>query len=164
MAERLYRSRSERMLGGVAGGMANALGVDVAWVRIAWVFFAFFTQGIAVLIYFVLLVALPEEPPGVTSVGGEPARTDSFAGNASPSSWGAAPTGSGAAPTAERASVPAPGNLPLVLGVVLILIGAWYLVRQLLPPIDFGALWPVVAIGLGVVLLFASVGRGRRAR
>jgi phage shock protein C len=152
VVERLYRSRRERVFGGVAGGMATALGVDVGWIRVAWVLFAFFTGGAAVLVYIVLLFVIPEEPVADAGPGPGPAETFASGDTASTASGGSAPT---------RRPVEAPGNLPLVLGVILILIGAWYLVRQLLPAIDVGALWPIGAIALGVLLLVVSLRRPR---
>src|SRR5215218_1623331 len=62
MRERLYRSRRERVIGGLAGGLGRNLGIDVTWVRLGWVLLAFATQGAAILIYLVLLFVIPEEP------------------------------------------------------------------------------------------------------
>ena len=45
MNGRLLRSRHERMIGGVAGGIGQQLGVDPTWVRIAWVLLAIATNG-----------------------------------------------------------------------------------------------------------------------
>jgi hypothetical protein len=131
--------------------MATSLGVDVAWIRFGWVLFAFFTGGAALLVYIVLLFVIPEEPPRVAAVDGDPTRVDPLAAGSDPSGR--------ARPSDERPPATTPGNVPLVLGLVLIAIGVWYLVRQLLPPIDFGSLWPVLAIGLGAVLLVASLRR-----
>src|SRR3954452_9246851 len=62
VAEPLYRSRDDRMIAGVAGGMADALDVDPTLVRIGWVVIALVTGGAAILLYFVLLFVIPEEP------------------------------------------------------------------------------------------------------
>src|SRR3954467_8989733 len=64
VAERLYRSRDERMIAGVAGGMADALDVDPTLVRIGWGALGLVTGGVAILLYFVLLFVIPEEPYG----------------------------------------------------------------------------------------------------
>lgn len=57
---RLERLRSDRVLGGVASGMARHLGIDTAWVRIAFVVAALF-GGAGILAYLVGWVAIPEE-------------------------------------------------------------------------------------------------------
>src|SRR3954470_11614233 len=62
VAEPLYRSRDDRMIAGVAGGMADALDVDPTLVRIGWVVIGLVTGGAAILLYFVLLFVIPEEP------------------------------------------------------------------------------------------------------
>jgi phage shock protein PspC (stress-responsive transcriptional regulator) len=56
----LLRSRSDRLLWGVAGGLAEHLGFNATLVRIAFVITAFF-GGAGLLAYLVLAVALPED-------------------------------------------------------------------------------------------------------
>jgi phage shock protein PspC (stress-responsive transcriptional regulator) len=57
-----------------------------------------------------------------------------------------------------------PGQASLVLGIVLILLGAWFLLEQYVPAFDAGRFWPFIVIGLGVVLLaFAFGGRGGKS-
>lgn len=57
----LYRSRDDRKLVGVCGGIAEYFHVDATLVRVLWVAGAFF-YGAAILLYLVLMVALPEKP------------------------------------------------------------------------------------------------------
>jgi phage shock protein C len=59
---RLYRSRSEKMIGGVAGGLAEYLDVDVSLVRLVWVLLALLGGG-GLLAYIVLWIIMPVEPP-----------------------------------------------------------------------------------------------------
>jgi phage shock protein PspC (stress-responsive transcriptional regulator) len=56
----LLRSRSDRMLWGVAGGLADHIGFNPTLVRIAFVITIFF-GGAGLLAYLVLAVALPED-------------------------------------------------------------------------------------------------------
>ena len=147
MPERLYRSRTDRILGGVAGGIAAATGVDPALVRIGWVVLALVTQGAALVVYIACVVLIPEQPVGADD-GARPERVATQASDGGPSSASSSPA------TREY-----PSQLPLVLGLALIAIGAWYLVRQYLPSIDLGASWPVLAVGLGAVLLVVSLRR-----
>ena len=66
---RLYRSRTERMLTGVCGGVANYLNADPTAVRVGFVLLAVLTGGLALLAYPLVWVVMPEEPalPPATS-------------------------------------------------------------------------------------------------
>ncbi|MFE4975479.1 PspC domain-containing protein [Kitasatospora sp. NPDC056651] len=55
---RLYRSPQGRMLGGVANGLAVHLGLPVRWVRLAFVLL-FFAQGIGALLYAAFWFVVP---------------------------------------------------------------------------------------------------------
>jgi phage shock protein C len=48
------------MVAGVAGGMAEYMNLDPAWVRIAWL--AVLVMGPGLLLYFIAWIAIPEEP------------------------------------------------------------------------------------------------------
>ena len=58
---RLQRSRSDRMLGGVCGGLATYLNMDPTLVRILTVAIGAAT-GVPILLYVLALVIIPEEP------------------------------------------------------------------------------------------------------
>lgn len=59
---RVYRSREDRVIGGVAGGLGDYLDVDPVLVRISFVALAF--AGVGVLGYLICWIAIPEAPPG----------------------------------------------------------------------------------------------------
>lgn len=59
--KRLYRSRQERMLGGVCGGLADYLGLDPTVVRLVFLLL-FFLGGQGLLIYLIMWLIVPEEP------------------------------------------------------------------------------------------------------
>lgn len=54
------RSRSQRMLGGVCGGLAEYFTVDVNLVRALTVAAAFLTGGTVALIYLAMWMLIPE--------------------------------------------------------------------------------------------------------
>jgi phage shock protein C len=56
------RSRSERVLAGVCGGVGRYLGVDPVLLRIAFIILAL-ANGLGVIAYVVAWVAIPEEQP-----------------------------------------------------------------------------------------------------
>jgi len=65
--KKLYRSRDEKMIAGVAGGLAEYLDVDATLVRLVWVLLALLGGG-GLLAYLVMWIIMPLEPP----VGGAP--------------------------------------------------------------------------------------------
>ena len=62
----LYRSRNQRMLGGVCGGMAEALEWPASRVRVLYVLISILSAAFpGILVYLVLWIAIPEEPRAV---------------------------------------------------------------------------------------------------
>ncbi len=59
--KRLFRSRKERMIAGVCGGLAQYLGVDPTLVRLAFLLLGL-TVGGGFLAYLVCWIIIPEEP------------------------------------------------------------------------------------------------------
>jgi phage shock protein PspC (stress-responsive transcriptional regulator) len=72
MRERLYRSRDDRVLAGVCGGVAEWLDIDPSLVRIVFALLVI-TGGIGLLLYIVMAIVVPEEPyyvPNAAPPGG----------------------------------------------------------------------------------------------
>lgn len=59
--KKLYRSKTDQMLGGVCAGIAKYVSMDPTVIRLLWVLVTLF-GGSGVLIYLVLLVVIPLEP------------------------------------------------------------------------------------------------------
>ncbi len=62
--KRLYRSRYNKVIGGVCQGMANYFNLDPSLVRIAWVIFTLF-GGAGILAYIICWIVIPESPYGI---------------------------------------------------------------------------------------------------
>jgi phage shock protein C len=171
--ERLYRSRDDRMLFGVAGGMADWLDVDPAVVRLVWALLVVF-GGAGLLLYIVAAIVIPEEPldapeatPGVAASG---AALDPATGAVGPAG-AAAGVGAGQAMSyaqrraerraARRAArgVGGPSTAGIVFGVILVLVGGWLLLREVFPFFDDRFVGPAVLIGIGLLLVVAAVRR-----
>ncbi len=60
--KKLVRSRTKKMLCGVCGGIGEYLNIDPTVIRLLWILFIFFSFGMAVLIYFIAAVVMPDEP------------------------------------------------------------------------------------------------------
>jgi len=60
MQTKLIRSETDKMIGGVCGGIAAYLNVDSVLVRFAFIMLLF-ASGIALPLYFILLILMPAE-------------------------------------------------------------------------------------------------------
>ncbi len=59
--KRLYRSRTNRMLAGVCGGIAEYSDVDPTVVRLLWLLMSLI-WGAGIVAYIVAWIIIPEEP------------------------------------------------------------------------------------------------------
>ena len=153
MNDRLYRSRRDRVIAGVAGGVAERLNVDPALVRVVWALLVPLTGGLALLAYVVMALVVPEGD-GYGAPTATPAGDPAASAGADPTT----PPGQ----SADRRTGTGSGRV--VVGVILIAIGAWYLLREFIPGLDLGRLWPVALIAVGVLLLVFSAGRWSSGR
>ncbi len=60
-ARRLYRSRTQRMIGGVCGGLGEYFDIDPTIVRLLFVVTAL-AGGPGLLAYIIMLIVVPNEP------------------------------------------------------------------------------------------------------
>jgi phage shock protein C len=164
---RLYRSVSDRRIGGVAAGTATYFDIDPSISRVLWLLLAILTGGAFLLVYLVMWAVVPEEPwaPGIQG----PAVAAAPAAGAAPAAEGEAtsPTDEAAvAPTTASSSwsksveVSGGPGPHVIFGVILILIGGWFLAQQFLPWLNFGLLWPIGLVVIGVIILVAALRRG----
>lgn len=58
---RLYRSRSNRKIAGVCGGLAEYFSIDPVLMRVVWIILLFATAGTMIAIYLLCWVIIPEE-------------------------------------------------------------------------------------------------------
>jgi phage shock protein C len=59
---KLYRSRTDRKIAGVLGGLAEFADVDPTAMRVIFVLLVFVTGGAAVLAYPLMWLVMPEAP------------------------------------------------------------------------------------------------------
>lgn len=58
---KLHRSRKNRMLAGVCGGLGEFFGIDPTIMRIIWIVGTLFSMGFGVILYIILWIVVPEE-------------------------------------------------------------------------------------------------------
>ncbi len=131
-SRRLYRSRSNRMIGGVCAGWAEYLHLDPTLVRIAWLVLSIM-NGAGVLLYLVCLAVMPKSPQEVVEQNK----------SADSEQWG------------------------LFIGVALVALGLWFLLRREIDWFPFHFpwhfwrsirhfMWPALLIVVGLLLILRS--------
>lgn len=152
---KLHRSRTDSMIGGVCGGLAETLGMDATQVRLFFVLVALL-GGASLVMYVILWLIMPLEGQGtpttleenVHSGASEISQRARSLGNEVNETFG------GSANTGYLFI----GGLLLLLGVLFLtqnLVGHW------LPWLGFGTLWPLLLVIGGVMLIVRrAVGSG----
>lgn len=136
----LFRSRTDKMIAGVAGGIARSMHTDPSIIRVLFVILAIFGGG-GVLLYLILWIALPEDNqyyyPGQEPVGQEPSAEGSQPFETEPH---------------RRSGMEG----SLVAGIILIIVGGGLLAARFLPRFHFGDYWPVILVVAGLAVIFTG--------
>ena len=169
MNRRLYRSPDDRVLAGVAGGMAETYDFDPALVRIGWALLILVTGGAFLLLYIVMALVVPLRPAGMMP----------WMSAAMPPMPGTPPGPD--APTDASGAVPPAGPMssapdwsyrrhrhsdatgPVVIGLILVAVGAYFLFRQFIPALPWGLIWPLLVVAGGLLLIVVAFSRSRSA-
>jgi phage shock protein C len=154
MSGRLYRSRTDRFLGGVCGGLGKYMGIDPTVVRLIFLLLLF-TQGFGFLIYIILWILLPVE-------GGAESASGSVGDRLSEGMRGVGED------IRQVAQTPHPqaglwfGAGLIVLGVVLFAGQAAEVLglRWLTAWVNWSTLWPVLLIAVGVAFIVRGSRKG----
>ena len=157
MKSRLERSATNRVIGGVCGGIAEYLAVDATLVRVVFVVTAFLTAGLGILAYIVLLVLMPQpgQPAPFTSSPPPPAAAvDTTARMDAETTQTPAVTPVDPAVHAAEAD-----RRRMAFGYLLIALGVAFLLSNagVFRFVQWQFLWPVVLIGIGVLFLVQRV-------
>ncbi len=162
MERRLYRSRNERVLWGVCGGLADYFGMDPVLVRIIFVLLIF-ANGLGILAYIIMAVLVPVEG----STAGAPRET--IRENVQEIRQSAEELGKeirsglgkerkSGEETAEVRPVTPVHRSRNILGVVLIVVGIFLLMGtlNLFAWFRWAFLWPVILIVVGLMVIFGA--------
>ena len=136
---KLYRSNSDRMIGGVCGGLGAYLNVDPVFIRLLFVLLLF-GSDFGFLLYLVLWILIPEE-------GKSYGFKDESFGEKVKSMGG----------DLQNAVTEPHPQAGIILGVGLVVIGGMLFINRLdfawLRWFDLDLIWPVLLILGGIVLL-----------
>lgn len=132
MDKTLTRSKADRIIAGVCGGIADYLGIDALFVRAVFLVLTLF-KGIGALLYLVLWFTIPDK--GQSSMLQQTvSRFENLNTNQ------------------VRPAVPRGSNK--TAGIVLLVIGLLFLLHNVIPAFEFDVLWPLLLILVGILLLF----------
>ncbi|NOX87216.1 MAG: PspC domain-containing protein [Chlorobi bacterium] len=133
-SNRLYRSNTDKIIGGVAGGLADYFNLDAVVIRILFVLLAIFGGG-GVLIYIILWIAIPAQVASYPGLKTEEKVADDPA-----------------VPSRKT-------NTSLIAGILLIVFGALILVDRLMPFYSLTNLWPLLLVLAGLLLLVPEISK-----
>jgi phage shock protein C len=157
-SRRLERSTTNRVIGGVCGGLAEYLAVDATLVRVVFVIGGILTGGLLLIGYIVLLIVmpLPDQPAIFATAAGT-----SVSDAAPPREGDAAASGptTPALPIDPVARAEEEERRRRVFGYVLIALGIAFLLGNAgaFRLIQWQYVWPLVLVGIGVLLLVQRV-------
>lgn len=154
MYKKLYRSNTDKMIGGVSGGIAEYFEIDPTIVRILFVLAVFFGGG-GLIAYIILWIIVPEKPyvfPGTQQTQYE--NQSEFTQSKQESET----KGANSEPIKDQFDYATfqqkqKSNTGSVAGIVLVVIGALFLLNNFIPRFNFGDFWPFILIAIGIGLL-----------
>ena len=157
MEKRLYRSRSDRIISGVCGGLAKYFDIDPTIVRIIAVL-SVFVSGLGILAYIIMAIVVPLEDSKVTTpketvqenvedmkeTAGELGREirSTLAGEEDESE--------------EEAKIR--HRRRNLFGIILIVLGVIFLLGSfnLFWWFNWGNLWPLILVAIGVLIILST--------
>jgi len=143
--KRLYKSRKNKVIDGVCGGIAEYMGVDPVLVRLIAALLIVFTGGVVVVAYILGMIIMPIQPREEN----DDEETHQPYDPPSPRQTGfGRPTGS------------------LIIGVILMLFGAHFLLRNVpffhtyygwFWNMGWHYFWPSILIAVGLLIVFQAM-------
>ena len=148
MREGITRSRQNRIFGGVASGLGEYLSIDPIVVRVLFVV-SVLLSGIGILLYLIMWIVIPEEKNNFDNIyGSSPKNNENVKSSSNHET-----SGEDINYTFYQEKNK---NGKLIFGIVLIIIGTFFLGIEVFSFINFADLLPVILIGLGITLLWKS--------
>ncbi len=149
MEGRLVRSATDRMIGGVCGGLARYLGIDSLWVRLFFVLLAL-GNSFGFWLYLLLWVVMPSEEQWGWEGGHFRANVGEIVNRAQ-----------GMRRDVQRSLMRPHPQSRRIIGGVMVLVGAVWLLNNILESFDIywlrwlslETLWPLLLVVAGIVLL-----------
>ena len=144
---RPFRSRTDRIIFGVCGGLAKHYNLDATLIRILFILLAL-SNGIGIVLYLILALILPVEPGAETAADREE-KIKEFAEGVGQKTKALADEMKG--DQAWR------GRSRNLFGGLVVLVGVIMLLERVAPAVfhwlNWGLIWPLLIIFLGLYLI-----------
>jgi len=141
MEKTLYRSRTDKMIAGVCGGLAEYFDMDSSVVRLLFVLLTL-VGGSSILLYIILAIVIPEEASNN--------KEEEMPKKAKAEEAKEEKSGESNLSKTQEARV---HQGQLLGGIIVIIVGLIFLGDNFLPWLNFGKLWPVILVIVGIWLL-----------
>jgi len=138
--KKLYRSKNDKMIAGVCGGIGDYLNIDSIWIRLVCLILVFM-DGVGLIAYIILWVLMPENP--FQKDGGKTIVEEKV---------------SEVSEKIHEGRMKKKHSSSYVGGLFLIAVGGIFLLDNILPNNIWDYAWPVLIIALGVGLLIKNKG------
>jgi len=143
--KKLYRSKEDKLIAGVCGGISEYFMIDPIWVRLAFIVGALI-DGIGIVAYIIIWILVPENPTHrsnkqtvveekVQKVGAT-LRKDYKDG---------------------KINKARNGTGHFYIGMILILLGALFLIKNVFGWFDSDVFWPLLIIVIGITLIYRNL-------
>jgi len=148
MNQKLYRSRTQKVFGGVCGGLGEYFNLDPVLIRVVFVILVFL-HGFGLLMYLIMLIIVPQKPI-VWQMPDDAQPPENQPETAQPSEPAEIPS-----ETFQLKKEPSKGRV--IAGIVLIVLGVVFLFENIWPFFDFEDFFPLILVGIGVVILWNAL-------
>jgi len=144
MEKRLYRSRRDKVISGVCGGIADYFDLDSTIIRLAWVILIFL-GGTGLVAYIIAAIIVPEEPENVfhESKDWNPEEPESHQIE-DEYDFEEKKTSDISQKNKKNRNA---------IGALLIFLGIFFFARRMFYWVDFGYIWPLLLVAAGLYFI-----------
>ncbi len=146
MAKQIYKSKENRVIAGVAGGIAEYFDIDPVIVRLIFVLFTVFPPYAGLILYIIAAIIMPDRKNANHKQAKIEDKIKSVADDFKESAQNVAEK------VRENVKDERQKNQAL-LGLVLIVLGLLFLLNQFNPWISLSRVWPLLLVVLGIVII-----------
>jgi len=140
--KKLYRSNNDKVIAGVCGGIADYFNIDSVWVRLIAILSVIFADGLGIVLYIIGWIIIPKNPAHKIQKNTKAeAAVEVAVANAK-----------------KEIKQKKRKNRTVVFGMIIVILGAIFLLQNLFVWFSMKYVWPVLLIALGVHL----IARGRK--